>query len=85
MAESCQRYRSNPAKPDVSVAIDGATTSSYTPTENGIYFVDATGGNLGYNYHAAAEPWKYTTDGVLSRVAYPTITMHSNAITITNL
>lgn len=66
------------------VAIDGATTASYTPMENGIYFVDVTGGNLGYNYNAAAEPWKYTTDGVVSMVDSPTITMHSNAITITN-
>lgn len=73
----------NPATPDVPVAIDGATTSTYTPSENGIYFVDATGGNLGYNYHAVANPAAYTTDGVLSMVANPTITMHSNAITIT--
>lgn len=80
MVESCQWWLHNPAAPDVPVAIEGATTASYTPTENGIYFVDATGGNLGYNYHAAAEPWKYTTDGVVSMVVSPTITMHSNAI-----
>ncbi len=83
-ATSYQWYRCDSATPAISVAIDGATTAYYTPTENGIYYVEATGGNIGYNPYAAENPEQYTTNGVLSMVALPTITMNSNPIYITS-
>ncbi len=69
-AASYQWYRCDSATPDVPVAIDGATTASYTPTENGIYYVAVTGGNVGYNPYGAEHPEEYTTNGVLAMVAY---------------
>ena len=82
-AASYQWYRCDSATPDVPVAIDGAATASYTTTENGIYYVAVTGGNVGYNPYAAEHPEEYTTNGVVAMVAGPTITMNSNAVEVT--
>lgn len=82
-AMSYQWYRCDSTTPDTPVAIGGATAASYTPTENGIYYVAVTGGNIGYNHYTVENLEKYTINGVLSSVADMTITMHSNAIEIT--
>lgn len=64
----------------VPVAIDGATESTYRPDAVGLYYVAATGANIGYNQYAAENPERYTTNGILSVVAQPDITMTSNAV-----
>ncbi len=84
-AASYQWYRCDSATPEIPVAINGATMASYTPTENGIYYVAVSGGNVGYNPYAAEHPEEYTTDCELSLVANTAIVMHSNAIEITEL
>ena len=64
----------------VPVAIDGATESTYRPDAVGLYYVAATGANIGYNQYAAENPERYTTNGIVSVVAQPDITMTSNAV-----
>lgn len=55
-------------------------TASYTPTENGIYYVAVAGGNVGYNPYAAEHLEECTTNDVLAMVASPTNTMYSDAV-----
>ncbi len=83
-AASYRWCRCNSATPDASVAIDGAAIASYTPTENGIYYVAVTGGNVGYNHYAAEHPKGYMINGVLTMVASPINTMYSDTVTITD-
>lgn len=83
-AVSYQWYRCDSATPEAPIAIDGATTMSYTPTENGIYYVAVIGGNVGYNPSTAEHPEHYIANGVLPSVASTTITMYSNSISIVN-
>lgn len=79
-AATYQWYRIDPDDKTISAPIEGATESTFTPDESGIYYVAVTGGNISYSQYAADNPEMYTMDGVLALVALPEITMYSNPV-----
>ena len=78
-----QWYKVDPYDCTKSFPIVGATTDSFFPSEEGVYYAIVSGKNFAFSYYGGEKYGTITDDLVLGVFTNELITMHTNSITFT--